>query len=210
MKQRTIEWHQQRLGKFTGSEIYKLMGVKGLGKTGETYIYEKIAEELTGESKEMPQTTAMKWGVELEQMAKEYYEIAFDCKVKDIALYKSKKYPEHVGASPDGEVNSEYGIEIKCPYDSANHVKYMDIKNASDLKKIKNEYYWQIVLNLHCSGLKYWKFISFDPRFTGALRMYVVEITPPEEDFKLLEKRLEEAIEMKIKIIENIEKLQND
>jgi len=48
MEQRTAEWHNARLGKFTASEIHKLMGVKGLGETGKTYAFEKAIEQLYG------------------------------------------------------------------------------------------------------------------------------------------------------------------
>ena len=36
----TKEWFDQRLGKFTSSRIHELMGIKGLGKTGESYAFE--------------------------------------------------------------------------------------------------------------------------------------------------------------------------
>lgn len=46
--QHTPEWLAQRKGRFTASEVHKLMGIKGMGKTGETYVLEKVAEELGG------------------------------------------------------------------------------------------------------------------------------------------------------------------
>ena len=50
MEQRSDEWYEIRRGKFTASEIHKLMGVKGLGKTGLTYIDDVVADMLSDES----------------------------------------------------------------------------------------------------------------------------------------------------------------
>ena len=41
VEQRSNEWYNKRLGRFTGSQIHELMGVKGLGLTGEGYAYSK-------------------------------------------------------------------------------------------------------------------------------------------------------------------------
>ena len=42
-EQLSQEWFAIRNGKFTASKIDSLLGVKGLGKTGETYCFEKAA-----------------------------------------------------------------------------------------------------------------------------------------------------------------------
>ena len=49
MEQRSDEWYEIRRGKFTASNIHKLMGVKGFGKTGLTYIDEVVADMLSYE-----------------------------------------------------------------------------------------------------------------------------------------------------------------
>ena len=43
----TDEWFAGRLGRFTSSEIYHLMGAKGIGEGGLSYIYRKVGEELS-------------------------------------------------------------------------------------------------------------------------------------------------------------------
>jgi hypothetical protein len=67
--QRTLEWHQQRLGKFTASEIYKLMGIKALGLTGQSYAFDKAVEELFGEVEDNFVSYDMERGIELEPLA---------------------------------------------------------------------------------------------------------------------------------------------
>ena len=60
-------WLETRKGKFTASEIHKLMGGSRSGgllsQTAETYVYEKCAELLTGEIKNT-YAPALDWGKE--------------------------------------------------------------------------------------------------------------------------------------------------
>mgnify|MGYP003473559635 FL=1 len=44
VEQRSQEWYDLRKGVFTSSEAHKLLGIKGLGQTGETYALEKAIE----------------------------------------------------------------------------------------------------------------------------------------------------------------------
>ena len=48
MLQRSEDWFEARKGRFTASDIHKLLGVRGLGQTGESYIFEKAVEEVFG------------------------------------------------------------------------------------------------------------------------------------------------------------------
>jgi putative phage-type endonuclease len=205
--QRDSNWFQMRLGKITASEVHKIMGARGLGKTGETYIFDKVAEILTGEVAYIPENTAMQWGIDHEPIAKEYYQKAFKENIKDIDFLKSSKFPNDVGASPDGIVENVRGLEIKCPYNSSNHAKYMTLESPEHLLKMEPKYYWQIQLNLFCSDLDFWRFISFDPRFKGKQRMFILDI--PKEAVKMaeIESRLIEAINLKEKVLTTINNL---
>ena len=48
MEQRSDDWFSQRQGKCTASEIYKILGVRGFGETGETYTFDKACEMIFG------------------------------------------------------------------------------------------------------------------------------------------------------------------
>jgi hypothetical protein len=45
-------WRKARTGKFTSSNIWKLMGEKGFGETGMSYIRTRVFEDLSGVSSE--------------------------------------------------------------------------------------------------------------------------------------------------------------
>ena len=202
MKQGSKEWHKERLGKITASNAHKIMGPRGLGKTGETYVYELVSGEM-GVYMEDVTSAAMRWGTDLEDDAREYYSIAFNVEVEQKGFIHNGKNFE-CGFSPDGIVNDQIGQEIKCPYNPGNHVKHWTIKSAADLKELSKEYYWKIMFSMGCSGLKKWHSGSYDPRFTGSQRMHVVPIGPDEKEFELIEIRVKEALVLKETILNRI------
>lgn len=202
------EWHKFRHGRFTASECHKLMGEKGGVKTAtaHTYIHEKVAETLTDGWHDEMSTVATRWGNEYEPIAVMYYEAAFKCNV----IKPDPQYPEwcdEISSSPDGitilnDSIREIGQEYKCPYNPANHVKYMMMRSESDLKLTYKESYWQILMNMLIWELD-WEFISFDPRFTGDERMFVLPISryKVKYDIDELKKNLLLAVEEKKRIL---------
>lgn len=202
MEQGSKEWHKDRLGKITASNAHKIMGPRGLGKTGETYIYELVSGEM-GVYMEDVTSAAMRWGSDLEADAREYYSIAFKVEVEQKGFIHNGKNFE-CGFSPDGIVNDQIGQEIKCPYNPGNHVKHLTINSAADLKELSKEYYWQIMFSMWCCGFKKWHFVSYDPRFTGSKRMHVVPIEADEKEFEIIEARVKEALELKHDILSRI------
>ena len=116
MEQRSKEWFEQRLGRFTSSEIYKLMGVKGIGETGKTYSFEKAIEKVFGRDENWNvETWDMKRGKEQEELA---FKLFQKQKAKQfIKVEETFFFPkgDNAGASPDGLVGSDAVLEIKCP-----------------------------------------------------------------------------------------------
>ena len=201
MEQRSQEWFNARLGRFTASQISKLLGKKGFGATGETYIFERAAEILTGQPIEIQENYAMKRGTELEPYAKKWYEKSFEVEIKEAGFIEFGKY---AGASPDGIVNENYGIEIKCPNNPANHVRNLLMKSENDLKDNFPEYYYQIQMCMLATGLNNWEFISFHPDFNGMNRMLVLPVKRNESDIILIQTRIKEASEILEKILTQI------
>ncbi len=178
MLQRSDEWHKARLGKFTASQIYNLMGVRGLGQMGETYISDVVSEVLTGKDTELPNLYALEWGEQHEPIAKMYYEGATGRTIEEVAFIENPKY-KNCGASPDGIVlTDKFGLEIKCPQNQTNHTKHLNLRNQAELKKQMPKYYWQIMFCMLMSNYNKWQFISFHPHFTEHkdLRMFVMNV----------------------------------
>lgn len=186
---------------FTGSEIYRLMGAKGLGKTGETYIFEKAAEFLTSQpAKPEFSAAATDWGNKYEGEAKQHFEAATGLKISESTTISNGL----ICGTPDGLL-TDCGIEIKCPYDSTNHLKNLIIVNQEELKDVRTEYYWQMVSYMWLTGLKAWKFCSYDPRFKEEKRMLIMNIQLIPEELKLLQNRVKQAKEIFDNIINSLE-----
>lgn len=194
----TDEQIKQRLGLFSGSQIYRLMGKKGLGKTGETYIFEVASEILTGQ-KAMPEFTmkSTDWGNEHEPEAMKYYEAATGSKIAKSETIKNNL----IVGTPDGIVDNEFLIEIKCPYNSGNHLKNLKITSAAELYEVRPEYFWQMQAYFWLTGLRKGKFCSYDPRFHGNKRMFILNIESDDMSIELMKSRINEANEIKNKLI---------
>lgn len=211
--QRTPEWHEIRAGKFTASEVHKLMGIKGMGKTGETYVLEKVAEALGAKMPDIT-TFAMQRGTDMEPYAKRYYSKAMDVAVSEQPFIVAK-WCDEAGASPDGLVTEfdddlnmlpvTRGIEIKCPMNPVHHIQNFMIKTPGQLKELRPEYYWQIQMCMAVTGLRFWDFVSYYPEINDDYKMVIVMIAANDADIELLKLRIAEAVEMKHRMLKEIQ-----
>lgn len=191
-------WRAERQGKITSSEIYKLLGDGNpFTKGGMTYIFETIAEILTGDSAEA-YSKAMEWGAsnEFEAILEYQKQTGIEVEYFGVANPKFFAYNEYSGGSPDG-IAGDTLIEVKCPYNSGNHVKFLSVQNGEELKKASSEYYYQAQMNLMCTGLDKCTFISYDPRIIDTShRMATINLYRDETSIALIKERIDAAGEI--------------
>ncbi len=199
MEQRSAEWFAARAGKFTGSQFFKLVG-KTLTATAKTYILEKIVEELYG-IKESIASEAMTWGIDHENGALEYYSLVTGNTVEAVGFVS---YSDFVGGSPDGLIDSDGLIEIKCPFNPVNHLRYGLCKTSKDLKKLSKANYWQCVGNMLVTGRQWIDFCSFDPRLSGEKAMFILRIEKDEKEEAELLQAIERAKLHKLQVIKDL------
>lgn len=193
------EWEAERVGKFTASEVHKLMakGRNGeyFGQTAKKYIRNKTAELLTCERIQGFSNDAMEWGNAHEEEAATAFENKTGLRFTyhGVAFPKFYDHTDFSGGSPDG-VGDDFIIEIKCPYNSGEHLEHLLITNATELKEYAPEYYWQMVMNMLVCGKSHGYFISYDPRYAiESQQLKVLKIEPLECDVDKLKERLAEA-----------------
>lgn len=196
-------WQEARLSRFTASEIYKLMGSSRngstLSKTAETFVYEKAAEILTGQKKQIF-GQALDWGIEHESHAfSKFSRITFE----EFTYYGGETYVfipygDFSGYSPDG-LSKDAILEIKCPYSSAIHLKNFEIYDADSLKEIHPEYYWQTQLGMIASGLEKGYFVSYDPRMPIGKEIHVAEI-----ELHLVKEEIDDKLEAASELLNKI------
>ena len=202
--QQQHEWHMHRVGKFTASEIHRLMSEpKKKGETlsggAKTYVMEKVAERITGFPCKQVDTFATQWGNDHEDEAREMFTLKTGLIVEQIGFVP---YGEEAGGSPDGVIPMvKSGIEIKCPFNSANHIDHLLIKSDEQLKADFKEYYWQIQMNILCNEAENWWFVSFDPRFPESQRMFIHKVERNEDDITRIKEKLLSAITFMNEII---------
>jgi hypothetical protein len=206
--EQTTDWQAERLGKFTASEIHKLMQ-KGrakdqyFGETAQTYIKGRLAEILTQEPcVQLEGLAAIEWGNSNEIDAVMSFEKIKGKSVEYFGkgnpmFFPYEKFPDWAGGSPDGLIGDDGVIEVKCPYNSAHHITHLLIGSAEDLKKEKPDYYGQIQFNMLCTGRKNGFFISYDPRpLNHKIRCHVIDVPFDEPYCNDLEERISEAVKL--------------
>lgn len=179
MEQRTDEWFAERLGKITGTRAADLMGTQTAQYTLMSVI---IAEIAMAERKATPFTTAMKRGIEMEEEAREFYEIHHNVSVKEVPYIEHHTY-KICGCSPDGLIGENGGVEIKCLLPE-NHVRVFLID------EIDKKYLWQIKWNLFCTGREYWDYFGYCAGLPGELAYYEKRIYAKDINFSEIEERL--------------------
>jgi predicted phage-related endonuclease len=169
--QGTPEWHQDRLGKVTGSNAAAVLATvkSGEAATRANYRTQLVLERITKTAQGIDYVSPeMKWGTEQEPFARMAYEGRKDIDV----LQSGFLYLPNLaaGCSLDGmfyEGNKTGIFEAKCPK-SATHWGYL---KANEVPSV---YVPQVEHNLWITGADFCDFVSFDPRMPEALQLFVV------------------------------------
>ena len=115
------EWHQERLGRVTASEVIKVIArvyktqanPEGrLCDTYYTYMNELLAERITRKAKTFS-SRGVEWGKEHEEAAATLYQELTGADVRETEFAKIDDL--EAGASSDRLVDEDGNLEIKCP-----------------------------------------------------------------------------------------------
>lgn len=187
--QRTESWHADRAGKWTGSKFVDV--ITRNKKTGEPLkayfdlIWQVVVERMTGRAVEGATGQALAWGQEVEPYAAEAYELETGNVIVPAGFIKHPSFP-FVGASPDGLVGDDGGLELKCPKDSKVHLERF-------LTGVPDEYRPQIQGCMWVTGRSWWDFASFDPRMPETHRFLRIRVKRDEAFIAQLQAAVLEA-----------------
>ena len=184
MKQGTEEWHAARRGKATSSRFKDCLNSgKGFTQTNLSYIYELVAENLTGETKQVS-ARAIDHGNEWEWFVREYIEKARGVEVWEVG-FSPLPSDDRIGGSPDGIVGkNETIVEIKCPYNSAVHVKTLVTG------EMPFEHMAQVQGNMWVTGAANAIFASFDPRVDSRNNLVLIDVPRDDEYIEMLKEKV--------------------
>lgn len=160
-------WFAERLGKATASKIADIVAKTktGWGATRANYMAYLVAERLTGRQGDSYTNAAMQWGTEHEGEARAAYGEAHGAFV-ELCGFVPHPTIAMSGASPDGLVDDDGLVEIKCP-STATHIE--TLLDCSVDRKYVLQMQWQMA----CTGRQWCDFASFDPRMPEELRLFV-------------------------------------
>lgn len=184
MIQGTDEWLQARLGNVTPSRLIDIMnGARGYRLSRDNYIAEIICERLTGQYNTSGFTSdAMRWGTDTEPLARGAYEAITGQLVEEVG-YIPHPYILHFGGSPDGLVDSDGLIEIKCP----NTATHIDTIIHSTVKK---DYIYQMHGYMIITDRLWCDFVSYDPRLPDKTAIKIIRF---ERDNKMVDEIMNEV-----------------
>jgi len=189
------EWKALRLGKVTASRVADVIAKTKSGYSAgrANYAAQLIAERLTGTVAESYTNAAMQHGTETEPEARAAYEFYQGVTVKEVAFVPHPKI-DQAGCSPDGLVDDDGLVEIKCPQ-TATHLETL-LGQA-----VPSKYETQMQFQMACTGRSYCDFVSYDPRMPENMRLFIKRV--PRDDKRIAELETEIAaflLELAVKL----------
>ena len=183
--QRSEEWFQLHIGRVTASYMSDVMdfrktGDKGAGSKRISYMGKKIAETLTGEmGTSIPPTFAMQWGTDHEDEARRAYVVSAGNFVDQIGFGIHPEI-ERFGASPDGLIDADGMLEIKCP-DTSTHIRWM-LEG-----EVPVEHRPQMYAQMAVFGRQWCDFISRDVRLVPRHQTFIKRLTREDAMIRMVE-----------------------
>jgi putative phage-type endonuclease len=207
IEQGSPEWMALRIGKIGGSRVADVLtegrgGAESL--TRKKYKNELIRERLTGKKLDTYKTPAMQRGIDLEPMARAWYEVKYNTFVDQVAIVL---HPTINGAqcSPDGLVEATNSlIEIKIP-NPENH-----LDNILTGGKQLEQYYDQVQWQLACMPEKeFCDLVSYDPEMPDHLQGFVKRIYRDDEYINNMQNAVIAFLSEIETIVNNLKEIQN-
>jgi putative phage-type endonuclease len=188
IKQGSLEWHQQRLGRVTASRIADVIAKtkSGYSTSRDNYMAQLVCERMTGNVAESYTNAAMAHGVETEPLARAAYEAIADVLVDEVAMITHPQI-DAAGASPDGLVGDDGLVEIKCP-NTATHIDTLLSQTVPG--KYNTQMQWQMA----CTGRQWCDFVSFDPRMCDGLQLFVKRVPRDNAYIQMLEEEVKKFL----------------
>lgn len=197
------DWHKHRCGSLGASQVHDVLAKTKSGYTAARANTKArmVAERLTGLTQETFKSSAMQWGNDTEPQARSAYEFITGKRVQVVGMFKlANLVGSH--ASPDGLVDNDGLIEIKCP-NTATHIETLKTE------KIDPKYITQMQWQMALTDREWCDFVSYDPRMPEDLSLFIKRVPRDPQAIADLMKQVEEflgEVDADIKALEEIRK----
>jgi hypothetical protein len=193
-------WIRLRAGLVTASEVDALISPTFKVRTGigvDSYVYRKVAEKITGVPLDYGSSFSMDQGTIREPESLAWYEFTHNVSIQRVGFITNDA--GNIGASPDGLIGDDTGIEAKNPRID-NHLRYM---NEGILPP---EYAAQVHFSMFVTGRPRWIFLSYSRQ----LPPFVLEVFRDEDIMAQFDQAIKGFIERFNSVMTRIQALKQD
>lgn len=158
-QQGSAAWLEARSALPTASEFDNLISPTWEIRKGQmpaTYLCRKLAEWWLGGPIADLGSFAMEQGNILEDEAKPWFSLEYGQEIESVGFITTDD--GKIGASPDGLLGDDSGIEIKC-HEAQTHVRYL-LEGG-----VPKDYLAQVHGSMYVTGRPTWTFLSYRRRF---------------------------------------------
>lgn len=141
---------------------------------------DQVRAELAGEQVKSFSNAATQWGTDSESLGVAAYELHAMKTVRKVGFVVHPK-KSHVGGSPDGMVDPDGMIEVKCPFNGKIH-------EATRVLGVPDNHLPQIHGLMWVTGRQWCDFVSFDPRRDPPHDLFVERIARDQSWIARLER----------------------
>lgn len=177
------QWVRARIGHLTASRMADALDFRKDKKPGADRVklmHDLLAERLVDAAVDHYVTPAMQWGLDNEADARLRYE-ADSGNIVGRGGFVLHPTIAFFGATPDGLVDGDGLLEIKCPTTRT----YVAWRAAG---VVPDEYVPQMLAQLACTRRRYVDFVAYDPRIkTPALQVFVRRFEPDAAAIEAIE-----------------------
>lgn len=192
-EQGSPEWLELRKLKLTASHA---QAIAAQGKGLDTYCLEVVAGFLSKGLFNHYINNDMERGKELEDDARVLYRLQTGNKVEQVGFVLVNEY---IGCSPDGLVDDDGLIEIKCKNDKNHLTQIIDAELG-----IETNYIWQMQMQMLVCNRNWCDFVCYNPNFEKSLLVYRVLKDETKQE------KLKVGLDLGVKKIKEIlDKVQN-
>lgn len=202
LEQRSSEWFEMRKGRFTASDISRLLGKETLAKTKQsidTFAFEKAVELTYGLDEDDDYISPdMQRGIEQEPLAFDKFKSIKELEFINVENCVFFPYGKHAGASPDGLVGDDAILEIKCPRRN----KFFKLV-ANGINEVDTKYIAQMQMQMLCTKSKRAHFFNYLID-NGKEYWHEIIIERNEEMIDLIKERIEIGADIKLQYISKL------